>query len=99
MSLPIIWSKQAISDFREIITYLSPQNIRAADEYRDKIIDIICSSITEYPEIYRTLTKAKYASICPMPYPYKITYKINRNHNNVRILRIIHGRRNFPGFD
>ena len=31
MSLPIIWSKQAISDFREIITYLGTQNIRAAD--------------------------------------------------------------------
>lgn len=99
MSLPIIWSKQAISDFREIITYLGTQNIRAADEYRDKIIDIIYSSIAEYPEIYRTLTKVKYARICPIPYPYKIIYKVNQNPDNIRILRIIHGRRNFPGFD
>ena len=48
MSLPIIWSKQAISDFREIITYLGTQNIRAADEYRDKIIDIIYSSTATF---------------------------------------------------
>ncbi|HEX3043703.1 MAG TPA: type II toxin-antitoxin system RelE/ParE family toxin [Bacillota bacterium] len=87
----------AIDDMDEIFSYISQDNITAAEKMLDKINDRI-TKLAEFPNLGSVLSDEEYTIIKGgyrfiVIHPYLVFYRIIEN--TVVIHRILHGRRDY----
>ncbi|MCD1261130.1 type II toxin-antitoxin system RelE/ParE family toxin [Paenibacillus athensensis] len=93
----ITYSPAAVDDFDEIFSYISANDISAADKQLQKL-DHHLSKLAEFPEMGSVLSEDDYTLVQRgyrfiVVSPYLIFYRIIRS--NVIIHRILHGRRDY----
>ena len=88
----LVWSKAALAEIDDAIAYIARDNYSAAIELLDRI-DATAQLLAETPigrpgRVHDTFEKPVSGS------PYIIAYHLGEN--TLTILRVIHGRRNWP---
>ncbi|MES2138824.1 MAG: type II toxin-antitoxin system RelE/ParE family toxin [Bacteroidota bacterium] len=91
-SFPIIWDRNALDDFKEILSFLSKQSSQAPKIVKDGILsrlEIIKTNalICETDKLKDKPSKEFRAFVI---YNYRITYQIKIAMQEIRIIRIRH---------
>jgi addiction module RelE/StbE family toxin len=95
--MKIIWSDNASNDLEEIKKYIARDNINIAESFIYKLVSSV-SKLSDFPLLGSPVDKYSQLDIHFIIYKnYKIFYKININ--NILILTVVHGSRNFSIFD
>jgi toxin ParE1/3/4 len=91
--MQIKWLRLALNDFDQMLEYISKDNKTAALKIAKIIIKKI-QYLTDHPNIGRpgrvAGTRELYISGTPFVIPYRIV------NNEIQILRVMHGSRNWP---
>ncbi len=93
----IKYTPAAVDDMDEVFSYISKDNVSAADELLERINRQI-SSLAEFPNMGSMLSDDEYAIIQRgyrfiVVSPYLVFYRLVEN--TVIIYRILHGRRDY----
>jgi len=88
----VAWSKDALTELGQALSYIAQENSTAAQDLLDKI-DATVSQLADMPigrpgRVQNTYEKPVTGS------PYIVAYHLSEN--TVTVLRVIHGRRNWP---
>lgn len=99
-SFKIIWDRNALDDFKEILDFLSKQSIQAPKIVKTAVIlrlDIIKTNalICEIDKLKDDANKEFRAFAI---YSYRITYQIKKESKEIRIIRIRHTSREPLGY-
>ncbi|MBA2612789.1 MAG: type II toxin-antitoxin system RelE/ParE family toxin [Bacteroidetes bacterium] len=99
-SFKIIWDRNALDDFKEILTFLSKQSTLAPKIVKDGILsrlNVISTNalICERDKLKDNSDKDFRAFVI---YSYRITYQIKSENLEIRILRIRHTSREPLGY-
>ncbi len=99
MAFKVIWSETAIEDLREIVSYISRDDIDAASSLADRVINRIeLASI--HPFSNRIVPEKKDETIREsILCPYRIVYFVDLNNNSIGIMRIWHAARGIPDLE
>ncbi|CAM3476069.1 MULTISPECIES: type II toxin-antitoxin system RelE/ParE family toxin [Brevibacillus] len=93
----VVYSPAAIDDMDEIFSFLTQENVSAADHLLQKL-DHRISSLVDFPNMGSVLSEDEYSLIQRgyrfiVVHPYLIFYRIMED--TVVIHRILHGRRDY----
>ena len=92
----VIWSDKAVSDLKQIHTYISQDSIETANQVIEKILDKT-RQLELFPESGRKIPELKelsrYRELTVNP--YRVQYRIE--HETVFIHQIIHSKQYFEG--
>ncbi|MDO8999349.1 MAG: type II toxin-antitoxin system RelE/ParE family toxin [Bacteroidota bacterium] len=99
-SFKIIWDRNALDNFKEILTFLSKQSTLAPKIVKEGVLerlDIIRTNalICEIDKLKNNSDKEFRAFII---YSYRITYQIKSDAEEIRIIRIRHTSREPLGY-
>ena len=99
-SFKIIWDKQTLDNFKEILTFLSKQSSQAPKIVKEGILsrlDIIKTNalICELDKLKDNPNKEFRAFTL---YSYRMTYQIKPERSEIRIVRIVHTSREPLGY-
>ena len=99
-SYSIVWDKNALYQFKEILTFLSKQSNQAPKIIRDgvlsRIVDVKKNAlIFEIDKLKDTPNKEFRAFVI---YSYRITYQVKADSKQIRIIRIRHTSREPLGY-
>ena len=81
-----------IFDIEESLYRFSPL---AADKFIDALDEKVLD-LTKQPLIYRIYEKRPYFRCMPLPYKYLCFYHVDEDTKQIKIHRILHGKRNIP---
>ena len=96
MAFKIIWSLTAIEDFRGIVTFISYDDVEAASNLANRIMERI-ELASVYPFSCRVVPEKKDEYVREsILKPSRIVYKIDLDNNSLSILRIWHSARGIP---
>ncbi len=90
--MKVRYSPRALVQLEEIRDYIAQHNPRAAGEVVARIEEL-CEKLGEFPGMGHTTDQAAVRVLPVVRYPYLIFYTIIAATDEVRILRIRHGRR------
>jgi plasmid stabilization system protein ParE len=100
MRFQIVWDRDALNHFSDILTYLKSKSEDAPDIVRDAILDRV-NQIGSNPllfEVDRLKTPRDDDYRAFVVFSYRVTYQIHQESNQVRILRIRHTSREPLGY-
>jgi toxin ParE1/3/4 len=90
--MKVRYSKRALVQLEDIYLYISQFNPRAAGQVVARIEEL-CARLAEFPGM-GTKTDQENVRVLPVVrYPYLVYYAVQADRDEVRILRIRHGRR------
>jgi addiction module RelE/StbE family toxin len=93
----VIWSTPARNDLKQIYDYIAKDSKYYATNVVEKIITK-AENINEFPEIGRVVPEIGDDNVRELViYSYRLIYEVVPD--NVQILAIIHGKRNFSSLD
>ena len=96
MAFKIIWSETAIEDLREIVMYISHDDLNAANSLADRVLNRV-ELASKHPFSNRVVPEKKDDSIREsILSPYRIVYHIDLDNDIIGILRIWHSARGIP---
>ena len=88
----INWTNEARLDLREILSYISDKNSKAADNLEYQIFEAI-EQLVEHPYLYRIGVVAATRAIVVHP-NYVVVYRVTTEH--IEILSVVHARQAYP---
>lgn len=95
----VFWTKQAVTDLKEIINYIEEDNISAAVKTK-KNIQSLCDKLNSNPEKYRIIPELKEIGVNSyreiIYKPYRILFKLTEK--NIYIFAVIDSRRDLEYF-
>ncbi len=99
-SYKIIWDRKALDHFKDILTYLEKQSKQAPKIVKDAIIsrlDVIKTNplISELDKLKDSPNKDFRAFVV---FSYRVTYQINSDTKEIRVLRVRHTSREPLGY-
>lgn len=97
MRRQVVWSKDARSDYLEILRYIAEDNPDAADRVADRF-DQAAAALSDFATGRVGRVTGTYEKVLP-GLPYILAYEIIGTDQGVEIvgiLRIIHGARDWP---
>jgi toxin ParE1/3/4 len=94
--LAILRSQRSRSDLLAIWLYIAERNVEAADRVLDEI-ERVCRMIAEHPEIGRERPEVGIELRSFVAMSWVVFYRIDGNA--IRIVRILHGARDFDQLD
>ena len=86
------YSRRALAQVDEIVAYIAKEDPRAAAAFGARV-DGLALLLTRYPSIGRPTNLDEIRTISLRPYPYRLFYKVLKDADEVRILRVRHTRR------
>jgi addiction module RelE/StbE family toxin len=93
----VIWSTPARNDLKQIYDYIAKDSKYYATNVVEKIITK-AENLNEFPEIGRVVPEIGDDNVRELViYSYRLIYEVVPD--NVQILAIIHGKRNFSSLD
>ncbi len=96
MGYKIEWSPTAKLDFRDLILFISEDNLSAAKHFRNKILDHI-TQIFQFPYAGRIVPEFQDEDIREIiQKPYRIVYRVKKEKRILEIVRIWHAARGIP---
>ena len=96
MALEIVWSETAREDLRDIVQYISLDDLDAARRLADRIVARI-EAASEFPLSNRSVPEKHDESIREVILsPYRIVYFVKAGGEAIQILRIWHAARGIP---
>lgn len=96
----IIWDRNALDDFKEILSFLSKQSAEAPKIIKEGVLsclDTIKTNALIY-EVDKLKDKPNKEFRAFVVYSYRITYQIKTNLKEIRIIRIRHTSREPLGY-
>ncbi len=90
--MKVRYSRRALLQLEEIHSHIAQHNPRAARQVIERIEEL-CEKLGEFPGIGHRTGHAEVRALPVVRYPYVVFYTIMFDENEVRILRIRHGRR------
>ena len=88
----INWTNEARLDLREILSYISDKNSKAADNLEYQIFEAI-EQLVEHPYLYGIGVVAATREIVVHP-NYVVVYRVTTEH--IEILSVVHARQAYP---
>lgn len=100
MDFKVIWSDQAITDLREICSYIAPHNAEAALRIGNGILDHV-RILAQFPFIGPTYPKgAQRSPLREIVFrSYRIFYDVSDESHCVHVLHVWHAARDEPSFE
>ena len=99
-SFKIVWDRKALDHFIDILTYLEKQNSQAPKIVKEGIVTRL--NVIKTNPLICELDKLKYPPDKEfrafVVFSYRITYQINSDKNEIRVLRIRHTSREPLGY-
>jgi addiction module RelE/StbE family toxin len=97
MGFKIVFTKPAITDLNEIVSFISRDNSQVAERFGYTIIEKT-EPLAEFPLIGRVVPEFKVPSIREIIHrPYRIIYRVREEQKVIEILRVWHAARGTPG--
>ena len=93
----VVWSIDASTEYREIVTYIASDDPLAADKVATRIRDAV-HDLATMPTGRQGRVSGTHEKVIS-GLPYIIAYALGdepRGHETITILRVIHGARNWP---
>jgi toxin ParE1/3/4 len=98
MDFQVIWTESAISDLRDICSYISRDNPAASEKVGHGILSHV-KILETFPFIGPAYPRGSSGTIREIVYGnYRIFYEIAEKTNLVHVLRVWHGARGEPNF-
>lgn len=99
MDFKVIWTDEAIADLRQLVTFISRDNLPAAIRLGETIIEK-SMILASHPRLGRMLRIAPRDSLRELIVsPYRIIYEIDDPGRTIRIRMLRHGARREPNID
>ena len=96
MDFQIIWTLRSREDLRTIATYIARDNPPAALKLGEQIFARV-DTLAQFPELGRIVPERGEPHIREIVVnPYRLIYRLNKNKNQIEILRVWHGARGEP---
>ncbi len=89
------WSRPALADYRDIISWIRKANPRAAERIRDVIKDRL-GLLTTMPRMGRVGRVAGTRELVIAGTPYIVIYELGDGDEHILVLRVLHGARRWP---
>ena len=89
----VYWTPDAQNDLDDAYTYISTDNAAAADQVEERVLDVV-AGLAEWPQSGRTGVVEGTRELVITRTPYIAVYELVGEQVNV--LRLIHGRRQWP---
>lgn len=90
--MKVRYSRRALRQIEEIHRYISERNPRAATRVIVRIEEL-CEKLGEFPGMGHATDRSDIRVLPVVRYPYLIFYTVVASGEEVRILRVRHGRR------
>ncbi|MGU3317008.1 type II toxin-antitoxin system RelE/ParE family toxin [Sphingomonas sp. M6A6_1c] len=92
MTLAVVWTDDATTDFLEILDYIAERNIAAADRL-EALIQHAADRLPDHPHIHRPgrIAGTREAIVHPN---YILVYRVDANA--IDILAVLHARQHYP---
>lgn len=93
----IVWSEDALAEFREVIRYIASNNPLAAEKVARRIDETI-KRLADMPTGRKGRVAGTYEKVVPRS-PYIVAYALDQASPGLErliVLRIIHGARHWP---
>ncbi len=89
--MKVRYSKRALAQLEQIHTYIAQHNPRAAGRVLARIEEL-CEKLADFPGMGQRTNHPDIRSLPVVRYPYVVFYTIIPDDDEVRILRVRHGR-------
>ena len=97
MGFKIVFTKPATADLDGLVTFISRDNPRAAEQLGYEII-AKAEKLEEFPLLGRVVPEFKIENIREIiRRPYRIVYRVREDRKLIEILRVWHAARGTPG--
>ena len=96
MGFKIVFARPAISDLESLVAFISRDNSKAAEQFGYAII-ARAETLKDFPFLGRIVPEFKNETLREIVYrPYRIVYRIRKEHETIEIVRVWHAARGIP---